>query len=66
MRQNPLKDLARDPVCGLEIDRATAASIEHLGHVYYFCCRACFDAFLRAPDSFLGARRLAQDDRRGS
>jgi P-type Cu+ transporter len=31
-----------DPVCGMEVDRATAVfKSEHKGHTYYFCSRGC-------------------------
>jgi P-type Cu+ transporter len=36
----------RDPVCGMEVDPATAAgSTVHAGTTYYFCSRGCLNAF---------------------
>ncbi len=38
---------ARDPVCGMTVDRAKAGTIEHRGRRYFFCgpgCRAKFEA----------------------
>jgi len=38
---------ARDPVCGMTVDRGTALSAEHAGRRYFFCgpgCRAKFEA----------------------
>jgi hypothetical protein len=38
---------ARDPVCGMTVDRGTALSVEHRGRRYFFCgpgCRAKFEA----------------------
>jgi len=43
----------RDPVCGMEIDSATAAaSEEHEGTTYYFCSESCHQRFEAAPDHY--------------
>jgi Cu+-exporting ATPase len=43
----------RDPVCGMDIDPATAAaSEEHEGKTYYFCSQSCHERFVAAPDQF--------------
>jgi len=42
-----------DPVCGMEIDPATAAaSQEHEGKTYYFCSKACHQRFVAAPEQY--------------
>ena len=47
--------LAKDPVCGMAVDPATAkASAEFAGHSYYFCCAGCRDAFLADPQRYVG------------
>lgn len=38
-----------DPVCGMQIDPATAIAVEYAGHVYYFCDPACADTFRDDP-----------------
>ncbi len=44
-----------DPVCGMEVDPATAAgSFEHNGTTYYFCSGGCLADFKEDPDSYLG------------
>jgi len=38
---------ARDPVCGMTVDRRTALTLERDGRTYFFCgpgCRAKFEA----------------------
>ena len=46
---------ARDPVCGMRVDPATAKhSAEFAGQTYYFCCGGCRDKFLAAPQRYLG------------
>jgi Cu+-exporting ATPase len=43
----------KDPVCGMDIDPATAtASEEHEGKTYFFCSEACHQKFVTAPDQF--------------
>ena len=45
-----------DPVCGMSIDPATAAtSTEHEGHTYYFCSQHCADSFAANPDTYVSA-----------
>lgn len=63
--------MAIDPVCGMEIDEATAEDlgaevVEHGGRRYYFCSPYCRDAFLRAPERYTGrdAAQAAEADHR--
>jgi Cu+-exporting ATPase len=45
--------LARDPVCGMDVDPATAAaSIEHDGRTIYFCCKRCLERFQADPERY--------------
>ncbi len=47
------KKLVKDPVCGLEMHRRTAAGERSLGAVtYYFCCTICTARFDREPGRF--------------
>jgi Cu+-exporting ATPase len=42
-----------DPVCGMQVDPASAAgSFEHEGRMYYFCSKSYLNKFQQAPDSF--------------
>ena len=43
----------RDPVCGMEVDPATAVAVEYGGRVYYFCEAACADTFRDDPDRWI-------------
>ena len=49
---------ALDPVCGMTVAvEGAAASAEHDGTTYYFCCRHCRAAFLEDPERYVeGAR----------
>jgi xanthine dehydrogenase accessory factor len=45
---------AVDPVCGMEVDVASARWItEHQGETFYFCGPGCLAAFERAPADFI-------------
>ena len=47
--------MVTDPVCGMRIDADDAvATAEHEGktQTYYFCSRACHDAFVADPASY--------------
>ena len=45
--------MVTDPVCGMRIDTDDAvATAEHEGKTYYFCSRACHDAFVVDPASY--------------
>jgi YHS domain-containing protein len=44
---------AIDPVCGMEVDPATAAgSSEYQGETYYFCSVGCKRQFDKAPEQY--------------
>jgi Cu+-exporting ATPase len=45
-----------DPVCGMTVDPATAAaSCEHEGQRFYFCCQSCLTRFQADPGRYLGS-----------
>ncbi len=48
--------MARDPVCGMEIDeRKAAGSSVYKGRTYYFCSQGCKSAFEKDPDKYLAS-----------
>ena len=48
-----LKSVSRDPICGMNVDKATALHAERAGKTFYFCCDNCRQKFL----SNLGASK---------
>jgi Cu+-exporting ATPase len=53
-----LDTAAKDPVCGMTVDRAKAkAKSEHDGTAYYFCCGGCQAKFEADPKKYLSADR---------
>ena len=50
------EQLVRDPVCGMELERADAVGAsDYRGQVYFFCSDDCKQRFLAAPSSFVSA-----------
>src|SRR5262249_43621904 len=43
-----------DPVCGMQVDPATATeSADYKGAIYYFCCDGCREMFQADPAKYL-------------
>jgi P-type Cu+ transporter len=50
--------MAKDPVCGMNVDAATAKHIaEHRGQKYYFCSQGCKSKFVADPGQFLSSKQ---------
>ena len=43
------KTEAKDPICGMTVDKATALHTERDAETFYFCCEQCRQKFLSAP-----------------
>jgi uncharacterized protein len=48
---------ARDPVCGMTVDRGTAVSTEWNGKTYHFCGPGCRARFVAEPERYVGGAR---------
>ncbi len=48
--------MAKDLVCGMDVDeKEAAATSEHKGETYYFCALGCKKAFDADPEKYLAA-----------
>ena len=46
--------MAKDPVCGMDVDeKKAAATAAYNGRTYYFCAAACKRAFEKNPEKYL-------------
>lgn len=46
--------MAKDPVCGMEVDEKNAAATsEYKGKTYYFCAAGCKKVFDNGPEKYL-------------
>jgi len=54
--------IARDPVCGMKVDRAApkGGTHDHGGTTYYFCNPKCREKFRATPDAYLAPKREPQ------
>jgi YHS domain-containing protein len=50
-RKNPEK--AKDPVCGLMVDRDPNLSVNYKGETYYFCSKADMEKFKKDPEKYV-------------
>ena len=49
--------MAKDPVCGMDVDIKTAAAkSEYKGKTYYFCGPGCKRDFDRDPEKYIGKK----------
>lgn len=45
--------MARDPVCGMQVDEQQAvATAQHQGRTFYFCSTDCRQQFQQAPEQY--------------
>lgn len=50
--------MARDPVCGMEVEESKAAATAvHEGKTYYFCAPGCKREFEKDPQKYVGKKR---------
>src|SRR5204863_7981243 len=42
--------MAKDPICGMTVDEATALRAERDGHTFYFCSEHCRQKFLEQAE----------------
>ena len=46
--------MAKDPVCGMDVDeKNAAATAEYKGTTFYFCCNGCKVKFQQVPEQYL-------------
>jgi len=51
--------MAKDPVCGMDVDPSTACfKTQHAGKDYFFCCKGCLDKFQANPEKVLAGHSI--------
>ena len=48
---------AKDPVCGIMVDKNPSLSANYRGEVYYFCSKADMEKFKKEPEAYVGKKR---------
>ena len=46
--------MAKDLVCGMNVDEKTALRSEYKGQTYYFCSPGCKRSFDKEPEKYVG------------
>lgn len=46
------RDKVKDPVCGLMVEKDPKLTLEHNGHVHYFCSKADMEELKNNPDRY--------------
>lgn len=55
--------IAKDPVCGMDVEIATAEwTYDYEGETYYFCAPGCRLSFSRDPEKYLQGGTEAHSD----
>jgi YHS domain-containing protein len=58
--------MAKDPVCGMDVDEKTAAGkSEYKGQTYYFCSPGCKRTFDQNPEKYAGQDTQSQQGGHG-
>ena len=53
--------MAKDPVCGMDVDPQTAAGkSEYQGQTYYFCSMGCKQSFDKDPQKYVSKAQSGQ------
>src|SRR4030066_251666 len=55
-KAKPAKEMAKDPICGMVVEKAPARKTERAGRVYYFCSSGCQRTF-ESPEAELKAMK---------
>jgi P-type Cu+ transporter len=59
-RPSAFATMERDPVCGMNVNPASAKHVhEHAGKKYYFCSASCVQEFKASPEKYLSAKPAA-------
>src|ERR1044071_8951361 len=59
-KAKPAEGQAKDPVCGMTVDPATAQhKAEYQGQTYTFCCNGCRTKFEADPQKYLAPKPAA-------
>lgn len=46
--------MAKDPVCGMQVDKKNpAGKSEYKGKIYFFCSPGCKESFEEEPDKYI-------------
>ncbi len=51
-------EMAKDPVCGMQVSESTQFKSEHVGQTFHFCSQGCKSNFDKGPMKYMGGRDM--------
>lgn len=55
--------MAKDPVCGMDVnEKAAVGKSEYTGQTYYFCSAGCQKSFDKEPAKYVGKKQEEHSD----
>ncbi len=55
--------MAKDPVCGMDVDEKTSKlKSDYKGHTYYFCAPGCLRSFEKEPAKYAASAAAAEHE----
>ena len=55
--------MAKDPVCGMQVDEEGPIRVQHKDKTYSFCSEGCKARFQEDPDRFITRKQEERDKR---
>ena len=52
--------MAKDPVCGMEVDEKKAATSVYQRKTYFFCAASCKASFQQAPEKYAAEEKCGK------
>ena len=51
-------EMAKDPVCGMQVSESAQFKSEHMGQTFYFCSQGCKTNFDGNPMKYMGGQDM--------
>jgi len=55
-------EVAHDPVCGMQVTRPDAPTVEYQGETFRFCCDGCATKFRKTPERYLNPTEAVPEE----
>lgn len=57
--QDGRDEMAKDPVCGMQVNESTTLKSEHMGQAFYFCSQNCKSSFDANPMKYMSGHGMS-------
>ena len=52
-------EMAKDPICGMQVSESTSFTSDHMGQKFYFCSQNCKNTFDKDPMKYMGGHQTS-------